>query len=202
MQSIDSKVLNRIYGRGKGSVFTPTDFLDLGSRQAVDLVLHRLVKDGILRRIARGLYDYPRLDPDLGPLSPKIEAVAKALKGRDKIRLQPSGAYAANLLGLSEQVPTKVVLLTDGPNRRIQLDKQVIILKHTTTRVMATAGRISGLVIQALRYIGQRHIDESTVNILRKRLSGEEKKQLLQDIRYAPAWIANIFRRVAQQEES
>jgi hypothetical protein len=202
MQSIDSKVLNRIYGRGKGSVFTPTDFLDLGSRQAVDLVLHRLVKNGILRRIARGLYDYPRLDPDLGPLSPNIEAVVKALKGRDKIRLQPSGAYAANLLGLSEQLPTKVVLLTDGPNRRIQLDKQVIILKHTTTRVMATAGRISGLVIQALRYIGQRHIDESTINILRKRLSGEEKKQLLQDIRYAPAWIANIFRRVAQQEES
>jgi hypothetical protein len=201
MQPIESKILSRIYGRGRGSVFTPNDFLDIGSREAVDVALHRLVKNGVLLRIARGLYDYPRIDLDLGPLSPKIDAIAQALKGRDKIRLQPSGAYAANLLGLSEQVPMKVVFLTDGPNRRIQLGKQVILLKHTTPRVMATAGRVTGLAIQALRHIGQRHVDDATVRTLRKRLSSDEKMQLLKDIRNAPAWIARIFRRVAQQEE-
>jgi hypothetical protein len=168
----------------------------------VDLTLHRLVKKGALRRLARGLYDYPRIDADLGLLSPTIDAVVKALKGRDKIRLQPSGGYAANLLGLSEQVPMKVVFLTDGPTRRVQLGKQTIMLKRTTPRAMATAGRVSGLVIQALRHIGQRHVDESTVALLRKRLSADDKKQMLKDIRYAPAWIAAIMRSVAQQEES
>jgi hypothetical protein len=197
MQSIDSKVLSRIYGRGKGCVVTPGDFLDLGSRQAVDLALHRLAKKGTLRRLARGLYDYPRIDPDLGPLSPTTDAIVKALKGRDKILLQPSGGYAANLLGLSDQVPMKIVFLTDGPARRVQLGKQVIMLKHTTPRAMATAGRVSGLVIQALRHIGQRYADDAIVTRLKKRLSDDDKKQLLQDIRYAPAWIAAILWRVA-----
>jgi hypothetical protein len=202
MQSIDTKILNRIYGRGKGCVITPGDFLDLGSRDAVGVALHRLVKKGTLRSLARGLYDYPRTDPDLGPLSPTTDAIVKALKGRDNILLQPSGAYAANLLGLSEQVPMKIVFLTDGPARRVQLGRQVIILKHTTPRAMATAGRVSGLLIQALRYLGQKHLDDSTVVQLRKRLSDDDKKQLLNDIRYAPAWIAAIMRRVAKPEES
>ena len=200
MQSIDDKILSRIYGRGKGSVFTPTDFLDLASRQAVGVALHRLVKKGVLRNLARGLYDYPRTDPDLGILSPTTDAIIKALKGRDKILLQPSGAYAANLLGLSEQVPMKIVLLTDGTARRVQLGRQVIILKHTTPRAMATAGKISGLLIQALRHIGQKYVDDAMEERLRCRLSDDDKKTILKDIRYAPAWIAAIIRRVAQSE--
>src|SRR4030042_590398 len=176
MQSIDSKILSRIYGRGRGCVVTTSDFLDLGSRQAVDLALHRLAKKGTLRRLARGLYDYPRVDAVLGPLSPTTQAVVKALKGRDNILLQPSGGYAANLLGLSDQVPMKIVFLTDGPARRVQLGKQIIVLKHTTPRVMATSGRVSGLVIQALRHIGQRHVDDSTVARLRKRLFRADRK--------------------------
>jgi len=202
MQGIDLKILNRVYGRGKGCVITPGDFLDLGSREAVDVALHRLVKKGSLRRLARGLYDFPRVDPELGALSPTTEAIVKALKGRDNIQLQPSGGYAANLLGLSEQVPMKIVFLTDGPARRVQLGKQVIILKHTTPRAMATAGKISGLLIQALRYLGQKHVDDTTVAQLRKRLSEDDKKQLLNDVRYAPAWIAAIMRRVVHPEQS
>ncbi len=166
----------------------------------MDLALHRLAKKGTLRRLARGLYDYPRTDPDLGPLSPTTDAIVKALKGRDRILLQPSGGYAANLLGLSDQVPMKIVFLTDGPARRVQLGKQVIMLKHTTPRAMATAGRVSGLVIQALRHIGQRYVDDAIVARLQKRLSDDDRKQLLQDIRYASAWIAAILRRVAGPE--
>ena len=200
MQSIDSKILSRIYGRGKGCVVTPGDFMDLGSRQAVDLALHRLAKKGTLRRLARGLYDYPRIDPELGLLSPTTDTIVKALKGRDKILLQPSGGYAANLLGLSDQVPMKIVFLTDGPARRVQIGKQVIMLKHTTPRAMATAGRISGLVIHALRHLGQRQVDDAVVANLQKRLSASDKKMLLRDLRYAPAWIAAILRQVAGPE--
>ena len=200
MQSVDSKILSRIYGHGKGCVVTPGDFLDLGSRQAVDLALHRLAEKGTLRRLARGLYDYPRTDPDLGLLSPTTDAIVKSLKGRDNILLQPSGGYAANLLGLSDQVPMKIVFLTDGPTRRVELGKQIIMLKHTTPRAMATAGKVSGLVIQALRHIGQRYVDDAIVARLQKRLSVDDRKQLLHDIRYAPAWIAAILRRVAGME--
>src|SRR5277367_5265928 len=108
-QSIDSKVLRRILRRGLGSVLVPRDFLDLGSRQAVDLVLHRLARKGTIRRLARGVYDYPKQHRVLGPLSPPADVIARALAGRDRTRLQPTGAYAANVLGLSEQVPAKAV---------------------------------------------------------------------------------------------
>jgi hypothetical protein len=198
MQSIENKVLNKVYGSGRGSVFSTNDFSAFGSRAAVDKVLSRLALKGTLRRLSRGLYDYPRNDPDLGILSPTVDAIAKALKGRDRIRLQPSGGYAANLLGLSEQVPMKIVFLTDGPARRVQFGKQVIILKHTTPRSMATAGRVSGLVIQALRHIGTKNLDNALVFRLIKRLSEDDKKQLIKDIRHAPAWIAAIMRQLAE----
>ena len=122
MQTIDSELKSRIYGHGRGSVFTPNDFLDLGGRDAVDKALSRLATRGEVRRLARGLYEYPREHPELGTLSPDIEKVAKALAGKDRLRLQPAGAYATNLLGLSEQVPAKAVFLTDGPSRRCWKD--------------------------------------------------------------------------------
>lgn len=201
-QSIDANTLSRIQRRGRGYVFTPGDFLDLGSRDAVDKALSRSCRAGTIRKLARGLYDYPRSDPRLGLLSPSTDDIAKALRDRDSTRLQPSGGHAANLLGLSDQVPVRVVYLTDGPGRQVQLGKRRIVLKRTTPRNMATAGTVSGLVIQALRWIGQRHVDDKTVDILRRRLSDSDKQRLLQDLRYAPAWIAGIMRKVAKPQES
>jgi predicted transcriptional regulator of viral defense system len=202
MESIEQKISQRINTRGQGSVVTPADFLDLGSRQAVDLALHRLVKKGTLRRIARGLYDYPRVDPELGPLAPSIDAVVAALQGRDHTTIQAAGGYAANQLGLSDQVPLKIVFYTDGPERRVALGKRIIVFKHTTPRRMATANRMSGLVIQALRHIGKAHVDAMIIARLRQRLSRSEKQQLLQDSRYAPAWVGAIMRRIADDEET
>jgi hypothetical protein len=200
-QSIDNKIINRIYGHGKGWVFTPTHFSDLGSRDAVASALRRYRQSGLIRQLARGLYDYPRTDPDLGMLTPSPDAVARALAGRDAVRLQPSGAYAANLLGLSTQVPMKIVYLTDGRSRTVRIGKKQIILKRTTPRNMATAGRISGLVIQALRHLGRQHVDDDIVSRLNKQLDADAAKQLLRDVRFAPAWIAHIMRRLGKREE-
>jgi hypothetical protein len=119
---------------------------------------------------------------------------------RDAVRLQPSGAYSANMLGLSQQVPMKVVFLTDGPSRHVKLGKQEIHLKRTTPRNMAAAGRVSGLVIQALRHLGQRHVDDAVIGALRARLGPDDKRQLLKDLRYAPVWIAKIMRQVAEED--
>jgi len=157
-QSIEKQIANRILSKGKGWVFTPNHLLDLGTRTAVAQSLVRLVRSGMIRRLAQGLYDYPAKHPTLGDLPPNYDRIAQALAGRDNLRIQPSGAYAANLLGLTEQVPAKIVFLTDGSNRTVQINKQQLVLKRTTPKNMATAGKVSGLVIQALRYLGQNNL--------------------------------------------
>ncbi|MBN1615655.1 MAG: hypothetical protein JW950_14430 [Deltaproteobacteria bacterium] len=198
MQSIDSNILSRIYGGGRGSVFTPGRFLDLGSRDAVDKVLSRLVRKGTIRRLARGLYDYPVQHPIMGNLTPSPDAIAKALAGKQGIRLQPSGAYAANRLGLSTQVPARIVYLTDGPSRTVRVRNQEIRLQRTTPRNMGPADRISGLVIQALRHLGQKHVDDAVIRTLRNKLSDQDKKRLIKDIAFAPIWVGKHIREIAK----
>ncbi len=199
-QSIDNKVISRISAYGKGWVFTPAHFFDLGSRDAVASALKRYRQSGRIRQLARGLYDYPRTDAVLGVLSPSPDAVAKALAGRDAVRLQPSGAYAANLLGLSTQIPMKIVYLTDGRSRTVQIGKKQIDLKRTTPRNMATAGRISGLVIQALRHLGRQHVDDEVIARLDRKLDTDDRQMLLKDVRFAPAWIADIMRQIGKKK--
>lgn len=194
---IDRAMLFRIQERDSGWVFSPADFIDLGTRHAVDKALSRMAASGSIRRVARGLYDVPKQHPILGATAPSIEQLSKALAGKGGTRLQPTGAYAANLLGLSDQVPAKIWFLTDGRSKRVKVGKLVIQLKQTSPRNMATAGRISGLVIQALRYIGKPHVDDRKVRQLNRILTADQKKQLFQDIAFAPTWIGNIIRGLA-----
>jgi hypothetical protein len=201
-KSVDSQVLARIYRKGKGWVFTPSDFLDIGSRRAVGLALMRHTKAGTIRKLARGLYDFPRQDSRVGLVAASTQEIANALKGRDNVRLQLSGGHAANQLGISDQVPTRTVFLTDGPSRKVQLGRRQIVLKQTTPRQMATAGRISGTVIQALRWLGRQNVDSRVVAALRRNLSEADKKRLLKDLRYAPVWVAEVMREVGQGSES
>jgi hypothetical protein len=199
-QSIDSRILATIHGRGRGSVFVPADFLILGSREAIDLALHRLARKGTIRRLVRGVYDFPKQYPVLGTLSPSAEAVARALAGRDRTRLQPAGAYAANALGLSEQVPAKAVFLTDGPSRTVKIGPTTIQLRQTTPRNMAAAGRLSGLLIQALRELGKEHVTPERREHLKRTLPAGERRELIKDLRLAPAWMQPIFRELAEVE--
>ena len=195
MQSIEIKVQNRIFGHKKGWVFTPMDFSDLGSAGAVQVALSRLSQGKTIRRLARGVFDFPRFHKELGQLGAPPEDVARALARKDKAKIQPTGAFAANLLGFSTQVPAKVVYLTDRQPRIVKIGKTTIELRQTTLRQMATAGRFSGLLIQALRYMGQNKIDKRTLANFCKRISAEQMKQLKADVRYAsPAWVADIFR--------
>ena len=192
-------ILKRIRKLGRGAVFTPDTFCDLAPSSTVTTSLKRLADDGTLRRLARGLYDYPATHPTIGVRAPSTDAIADALAGRDATRVQASGAYAANLLGLSTQVPMRVVYLTDGRSRQVDLGRLKIILKHTTPKNMATAGTISGLVIQALRHLGQHYVDEDIIATLNRRLDDDARKQLLEDVRYAPAWIGEIMKHLGNK---
>lgn len=198
-QSIDNQITYRIRGAGRGSVYVPGDFLDLGSRSAVDLALHRLAKRGMIRRLARGVYDFPKQHPTLGTLSPSSDAIAQALAGRDRTRIQPSGAYAANVLGLSEQVPAKAVFLTDGTSRTVKVGNATIQLRRTTPRNMAAAGRLSGLLIQALRALGKEHITTARISHLKRSLPADKRREILKDLKLAPAWMHPIFRELAEE---
>lgn len=197
-QSVDKKILSRFYGNGRGHVSAPKDFFDLGSRAAVAQALSRLVKNGKLRRIARGLYQYPRTSPILGELSPDLEKVAAAMAGREGIRLQETGAYAANLLHLSEQVPMKVVFLTDGVSKKATIGNQSIELRKASPKRMQLAGRISGLVFEALREIGEKHITEQHIETLQRYLTLEQKGKVLHDLREAPAWMHGHIREITK----
>ena len=201
MQSIDNKIISRIYGKGRGWCFTPNNFLDLGTPGAIRLSLHRLCKKNTIRRLARGLYDYPRKHPKIGFLSPNPDEIARALSKRDAARLQPAGAYAANLLGLSEQVPAKIVFLTDGPERKVNIGNQEIILKNTTPRNMATAGRMSGTILQSLKYIGK-HSNQNHIKHLQKILTDADKTQLKRDKIYSPGWMHSIIDDIVRNSDA
>lgn len=198
--STDDQILKAINSLGHGAVFVPTDFLSFGSRQAVDIVLHRLVRKGTIRRLARGIYDFPKEHPKIGKLQPSPEKIAEALVGRDCTRIQPTGAYAANILGLSEQVPAKVVFLTDGPSRTVKIGTTTIQLRRTTPKNMAMAGRLSGLLVQALRELGKEHITPERIEHLMRTIPLNARQELLKDIRFAPEWMHSIFKELAEED--
>ena len=198
--SIDASIARRVQRAKLGSVFTPAQFAKVGSRSAVDKALQRLTDRGVLRRLARGLYDKPRTHPLLGTLWPSVDEVVKALRGKDRTRLQPTGAYAANLLGLSEQVPARIEFLTDGANRTVQVGPMRIVFKRTTPRQMAATGRASGLIIQALRSIGPENISHDRLEPLRRALPDAERRTLLADLALAPSWTRPFIRRLAEAD--
>ncbi|PKQ63228.1 hypothetical protein BZG02_10805 [Labilibaculum filiforme] len=195
MYGVEKQVKDRVLGRKRGAVLFPDDFEICGSSEAVRLALHRLEKEGFIRRLAHGIYYRPIIDDLIGELRPSVEEVAQSIAKRDKIRLMPTGAYALNALGLSTQVPMKLVFLTDGAPRIIQVGKVTIKLKKTTPKVLSAKGKISSLVIQALKEIGKDKIyDEEEVKILGL-LKKEDPKHLIHDISLAPVWIQKIMKK-------
>lgn len=200
--SLDTRITKMVKDSPPGTVFTPRDFVTMGGSKAVAKCLERLVKRKQLRWLSRGLYDIPRHDDLLGILWPSPDAVIKAITEKNKIRVQPAGVYAANLLGLSEQVPAKIVLLTDGGSRTVKAGPMRILLKRTSPRNMAAADRLAGLLIHAFKSLGAKHIDKFHIARLKKTIPVEERSKLLKDIELAPAWMRPLFLELADQKPS
>lgn len=142
---ITSNIKQRIIGRGRGAIFAPSDFLDIGSRASVDQALSRLTNQGVIRRLMRGLYDYPKKSPRFGFLSPSADDIAKAVARKDGQILQPSPSMAANQLGLSTQVPSKPTYMTDGPTRTKKVGRQVIQFRNASSKTLVAQAIIPGL---------------------------------------------------------
>ncbi|MEO6391533.1 MAG: DUF6088 family protein [Pyrinomonadaceae bacterium] len=197
MISIEDRILYRLRGKGRGWAFSARDFLDLGGRGAIDLALSRLANRGHIRRIQRGIYDFPKQHPNLGPLSPSIDSVARLIARKTNSSLKITGAEAANALGLTTQVPAQIIYLTDGPTRKFHFGNQILELRHTSPRAMATAGKGSGTIIQALQYFGKDGVTDKMIDKIRSVVSHVDKKELKKDINAAPDWLRPILLHVA-----
>jgi hypothetical protein len=199
LELTEKQLIARIRAHGRGFVFTAKLFSGLTDDSAsVRTALTRLVQKKSIRRLAHGLYDLPKVHPKLGPISPSIEKVIEAIKISDAIEVQPTGAYAANLLGLSTQIPMRIELYTNGPKRKIKFGKQEIILRPTTPKNMIGAGTKAGLILHALRQIGKDNVSIEMIQKIRSQLEEKDIKHIKKQVTFAPAWIAKIMRSLVQ----
>jgi len=187
----------KIVRKGRGYVFTPSDFISVGARTAVDQALSRLAKSGFIRRLTQGIYDYPKISPRLGALSPKPDDVAKAVARKGGQVLSVSPAKAANMLGLTTQVPAKLIYLTNGPTRSKTFGGQTIYLRNAAIKNLVGAGTPTGLVFQALRYIGKDGINSVVLQKIAAHLSDDGLKSLVKDSQKAPDWMRPVARDIA-----
>ncbi|MCB1467536.1 MAG: type IV toxin-antitoxin system AbiEi family antitoxin domain-containing protein [Rhizobiaceae bacterium] len=191
MTGIADRIMKRVRAKGRGRwVCTPKDFLDLGSRAAVDQALSRLAKSGDLRRVGRGLYDLPRTSGVLmRPAPVDMEKAVAALARRDSIRIMPDGIAAANQLGLTNAVPAKTSYVTDGATRDVKIGNRTVCLRHAGPRAMAWTGKSSAPVAQALRWFGpQAASDVRVATTLKRKLPDAVKKDLVRNSSSLPSW--------------
>lgn len=199
MKGIANKIMRRMSAHSSGKwVGTPKDFVDLGSREAVDQALSRLVKSGHLRRVGHGLYDRPRFCSLLNrPAPADIDVAVAALARRDGVRIMPDGLVSANQLGITNAVPAKESYITDGPSRVLEIDGRTIYFKHASPRVMKWAGRPSAPVVQALRWLGpDAAADKQVLTILNRNLPKDVKLDLIKNSRDLPGWALPIARSI------
>jgi hypothetical protein len=196
MSVMADQIMKRVRGKGRGWVFTPRHLIDLGTRGSVDMALSRLVQAGSIRRIGRGLYDYPRLHPELGALSPDPANVAAALAQQSGDKLAPSGATAANGLGISTQVPARTSYATTGRTRTSQAAGRKVVLRHSRAPVLDTASDTGNAVLQALTHLGRDNVDDDIIRSFARRLDDRDMKALVQARPRMTGWMGDLILKI------
>lgn len=191
--SIEDQVEDIVRKKKSGSILFSEDFQGLQNPGAVKVALHRMVNRGDIKRIARGIFAKLKYSDLVGEVLPTTEEIAKAIAKRDKARILPTGSYAMHMLGLTTQIPLKLIYLTDGSPRTITIGKRTIQFKKTTPKNLSLKGEVSKLVVQALREIGKDKATEEEIDKIETLLKKESKKTLKHDIALAPQWIAEIM---------
>lgn len=189
MQSTRKQIETKISKSTPGEIFFSTDFSTYGTPENIRQVLSRLEKEGVLERIAQGIYLKPKRDPLLGILYPSIEEIAKKIAKRDKARIAPTGVMALYLLGLTTQIPLKIAYLTDGSQRQIKIGNHNILFKQTVPRNFAIKEERLHLIVQAFREKGQREITKDFLKKIENHVKKLDAKLLDTQLKYAPVWI-------------
>ena len=182
IHSVHSQIENIIKKKGRGKIIFANDFSSYGTSTAVRHTLSRLCKNGLIIRLAEGIYMYPKIDKDLGlgVLYPSIDTIAKAIARKDKARIVPTGLYALNRLGLSTQVPANAVFLTDGSPRRIKVGSgKGILFKHTVPKNLAFKSDMTMLIVFALKEITKERVTQEHLDRLQYVLQQTPKDEVL-----------------------
>jgi hypothetical protein len=191
------RIMKRIRGKGRGWVFTPKHFIDYGTRGAIDMALSRLTKAGRIRRVGRGLYDYPRHHAMLGTLSPDTDSLADALSIQAGDTLAPSGAAAANSLGLSTQVPARASYAINGRSRTKRAAGRSVTLRHSRAPVLEGVPDDANAVVQALAYLGKNEVDADVIQRFARRIDDKDMKALLQARSHLSGWMGDVVLKIA-----
>ncbi len=198
-QSIENKIIKKIKSNKRGKIFFADDFALLGSADSIRQALVSLQKSDLLVRVATGIYCYPKINKfewlDEKYILPTIDEIARAIAKRDKIRIVPTASHALNALGLSTQVPTNVVYITDGAARRINVGKgRGILFKHTSeVRRLSFKSELLMLIDSALREIGEGKVRPHELEIIKEKLKYTTQKDIDRDIDLMPVWIRKII---------
>lgn len=202
MQTIQNKIIARIYGNGRGWAFSSMDFAEIGSDEAIRKTLSRLEEQGKIRRVCRGIYDYPAYSALLKKhLSPDFDQVAQAIARKSGWTIRPSGAAALNLLGLSTQVPANILYLSDGPTKKVKAEPWLIHFKNTALKEMKLKPKTS-LMVQAIKSLGREPFDDAMISAFRNAFSGEERRQVLKDAPVVAEWIYELIRKICAEENN
>jgi len=198
---ISNKIVDRIYRKGKGSVFTPKDFQDLASRDNVKTTLKRLSEDGTIRRLLRGVYEYPEFSHFLNaPASPNPDLIARAIARAHGWTLQPEGNTALNLLGLSTQVPAQWEYFSDGPTKRIEWSGGKLLFKHRTNKETTLLSHETALIVQALKTLGQDRVDGEVLGTLSKNIPAKTLAVAIREAQYVTAWVYAVLKKLATEK--
>lgn len=196
---ITAEIRKRIIRKGRKAIFSAEDFQDIGSRASVNRALCRLASQGMIRRLTRGIYDYPKYYPTWGLSVPSFPDVAAAIVRKKSQVLQISPSRAANSLCLSNQVPAQFVYMTDGSSRTVMVLGQSIEFRKAAPSTLVGAGQMTGAVFQALRCFGKRRVTEKMIDWLANNLKENDKKLLAKQSRHVQAWMRPIIRQIAER---
>ena len=200
MEKTHTYIEHQILKKKKGELIFPTDFRGTGTFVAINKALSRLTKKGTIKRLAHGIYYVPQIDNVLGELRPSADDVVKMIAEKEKIKVKPAGAYALHQLGLTTQVPTRRVYITDGHDRQFMLGKLHIKFKATTSKRLSRKGEISSLVILALEEIGTEQIDLETEAKIRALLLKENPRILKYDLSLASIKVNNYILKILKDK--
>ena len=201
MDNLRKSIESRIRERGAGWVFSRKDLRDIAPSGSIGVILCRLEKDGMIRRVGRGLYDYPERNDLLGEeLPPILDQAAQAIARKHRWVIAPDGAMAANMLNLSLQVPAKIVYLSNGPSRQFNVGNQTIIFRHASPKDLDMEHYSSRIIAQALRFLGKEKMDGKVIKHLRNKLTDQEKTDLFRDIRFGTDWILDMAQKLMKDD--
>ena len=190
-------IRNRVQRVRRGEPFTNKRFLKLGSRASVDKTLSRLVEEGVIQRIARGVFVRPRKSQFIGSVMPDISKVMEVIAKDHDETIQVHGAEAARRFKLSTQVPTTPVFYTSGPTRELKVGNLTVKLRHASRRKLLLAGKRPGLALSALWYLGKNNINANVISAIREGLTAEEFETLKHTD--MPGWMADALERYGKE---